>query len=430
VYPSRVLGAGAMLALLVWAGHTRADLESDALRLQRAWEKQGQATRLKPDLLERGGIRPITLAASLLRPTADCTSVAVLGSPSTNFLLRLPVFARTDDANTLMPEASVAGAAQVTRCGPAKLALAGLAIEMRSPRAVVEVIVANGSEAPALVQRVLPERDPGPLAPFVSSGPPPNSAPLSARSRRIEDRAKREHALELKRTSLQSDAGGAGETLLQLEPGCHRLDVLGMPAPARSLRPVDIDAELSLVDRSSGAVSDMSENADASLTSCVGERTPMRLRFAGSLPGTPVALLHARWALPESVPEGWGPVARGRMAAALGVQHVHTLRRGPVYTSLGVTGVTALPLEVEPGSCYVVAVAALRGTALGLGVTASFANDYAQNHGGSSGDGTHVAFCAGLDEPALLEVEARGIGLVWLLAVWHTGNLPIGEVGE
>lgn len=419
-----------MLASLLCAPGAKADLETDARRLRRTWEKHGQVTQMRPDLLERGGIRPVTLPTPMLAPSAGCTSVAVLGAPSTNFMLRLPSLPSRGDGLSLTPEASVAGAAQVTRCGAAKLTLAGLAVEMRSPRGVVEVVVATSAQPPPLLYRVLPERDPGPLAPFVSSGPPPSSAPLSVRARRIEDRARREHALELSRNSVQSDAAGAGETLLRLAPGCHRLDVLGVPAPSGSLRPVDIDAELSAIDRSSEAVSDMSENADASLVSCVGEAVPMRLRYAGSLPSTPVALLHARWDLPANVPVGWGPTARARMTAALGVQHVHTLRSAPVYTSLGVTGVTALPFQVEPGSCYIVGVAALRGTALGLGVTASFANDYAQNHGGSAGNGTHVAFCAPVDEPALLEVEARGIGLVWLLAAWQTGKIPIGEVGE
>ncbi|HMJ14918.1 MAG TPA: hypothetical protein VK524_26075, partial [Polyangiaceae bacterium] len=342
------------MTVLVCAGHTRADLESDATRLRSAWQKHGSVQYLKPDLLERGSVRPLTLPARLLNPTPGCTSVAVLGTASTNFLLRVPAFPGGVEAATLMPEASVAGAAQVTRCGPSKLALSALEIEMRSPRAVLEVVIASTPQPPPLLRRVLPERDPGPLAPFVSSGPPPTSAPLATRARSLEDRARREHALEFARTSIESDAAGAGQTLLRLAPGCHRLDVLGVPAPPRSLRPVDIDAELSALDRSSGAVSDMSENADASLLSCVGESVPMRLRFAGSLPGTPVALLHARWALPETLPESWGSIARARMASALGVQHVRALGSPPVYTSLGVTGVTALPVQVEPGNCYVV----------------------------------------------------------------------------
>lgn len=427
---TRLVTAATLLASLACAPDALGDLEGDARRLRGVWEKQGQVTQLRPDLLERGGVRPITLPASLLAPSAGCTSVAVLGTPSTNFLLRLPSLPSAEDAVSLMPESSVAGAAQVTRCGPAKLTLAGLAVEMRSPRGVLEIVVVASPRPAPLLHRVLPERDPGPLAPFVSSGPPPSSAPLAARARRIEERARREHARELTRTSLQSDAAGSGETLLRLGPGCHRLDVLGVPAPPRSLRPVDIDAELSAVDRSAEPVSDMTENADASLLSCVGDPVPMRLRFAGSLPGTPVALLHARWDLPESVPIAWGPIARARMTAALGVQHGRTLRSAPVYTSLGVAGVTALPFQVDPGSCYIVAVAALRGTSMGLGVTASFANEYAQNHGGSGGSGTQVAFCAAVDEPALLEVEARGVGLVWLLAAWQTGKIPIGEVGE
>jgi hypothetical protein len=41
-----------------------------------------------------------------------------------------------------------------------------------------------------------------------------------------------------------------------------------------------------------------------------------------------------------------------------------------------------------------------------------------------------LAFCADSESQALLEVEARGVGVVWLLAAWQTGRIPIGEVQQ
>jgi hypothetical protein len=47
-----------------------------------------------------------------------------------------------------------------------------------------------------------------------------------------------------------------------------------------------------------------------------------------------------------------------------------------------------------------------------------------------AGSGTQLAFCASTAEPVLIEVEARGMALVWLLAVWPAGAIPIGEIKE
>jgi hypothetical protein len=41
--------------------------------------------------------------------------------------------------------------------------------------------------------------------------------------------------------------------------------------------------------------------------------------------------------------------------------------------------------------------------------------------------GALLSFCAGGDERALLEIDGRGLGLVWMAAVWRVGRLELGE---
>jgi len=136
-----------LLALLT-ARSAHAALGADVERLKLAWAQQGKLLELSPRLLERGGVRRLFLPRDATDPnTDDCTTIAVLGAPSTNFVLR---FLPTDDeeASRDWPEPSVAGAAQLTRCGARKGLLGRIAVEMRSPRGVLEFIVARSTEPP------------------------------------------------------------------------------------------------------------------------------------------------------------------------------------------------------------------------------------------------------------------------------------------
>jgi len=101
-----------------------------------------------------------------------------------------------------------------------------------------------------------------------------------------------------------------------------------------------------------------------------------------------------------------------------------------VYESLGVSGVTALPLEVDPGVCYLAALAPIRGEPTSVALAVAVGQKHGQNQGPPEGGGTALAFCSNGDDQALLEVEARGVGVVWLFAVWQTGRVPLGEVQE
>jgi hypothetical protein len=428
----RVFAAALALAGSTFELPARADLEQDTARLAREWREYGVLHRLKPRLLERGDVRPLLFSPGLIDPTTEsCVSVAVLGAPSSNFVLRFLSGGPLSWPQGEWPEASVAGAAQLVRCGARKAMLERLAVEMRSPRAVVEVIAVRAPVPLPSLRRTLAHRDPGPVAQFQSGGQRPASAPIEQRAHAVQERMRRQGAAEQQRKLIQSsDTDGSGEATLRLERGCHRIDVLGMPVAPTAPRGIDIDAELyvPLAQQLLGA--DHTESADASLSVCVGAPTLANLRFVGSLPGTPVVLLHARSELPAGLPERWGPEPSARIAEALWQSHNRPLPDSPVFESLGVSGVTALPVEVEPGACYLAALAPIRGEPTGVALAVATGQKYGQNQGAPEGGGTALAFCSDGDDTALVEVEARGVGVVWLFAIWQTGRVPLGEVQE
>jgi hypothetical protein len=141
-------------------------------------------------------------------------------------------------------------------------------------------------------------------------------------------------------------------------------------------------------------------------------------------------MLHARWDLPRGLGQNWDPEMTARMAEAVWSSHKRALGESLIHESLGVAGVTAVPFEVEPGACYLAAVAPIRGESSGIAMAVVLGPQHGQNHGGPEGAGTSLAFCSRSEQRALVEVEARGVGLVWLMGVWQTGRVPIGEVQE
>jgi len=415
----------ALLAALVDPTPARADLQSDVTRLAASWRaRDAEVREYPPHQLERGEAKLLLLpeeATSSKLP--GCTTVAVLGAVSTSFVLRFaPPRHRSQRSGGEWPRVAVAGIAEVTRCGDTRGSLSRLVVEMRSPRAVLEVVVARSLAPLSAVDAVLPQRNPGPVAQPIASGPRPMLGPLSVRAKAIEAAARRRGAAFQERRLMTADGDGAGEKDLVLDEGCHRIDVLG-PTVATTARPPDIDAMI--VDRATltPLASDRTESADATLELCVGQRAAVQLHFAGAPARNTVTVLHARTPLPTGLPEHWGPQARGHMAEALRAHHLRSLGGSPVYASLGVVGVTALPVRVEPGACYVAAVAALRGDEQGLALAASAGTKDHQNQTGASG--TALAFCARASTTALIEIEARGRGLVWLFALWQTGRVPI-----
>jgi hypothetical protein len=92
-----------------------------------------------------------------------------------------------------------------------------------------------------------------------------------------------------------------------------------------------------------------------------------------------------------------------------------------VLASYGAQGRTPFPRALLPQTCYVAAVTVVHGApqALSLGARAGALDTEATTPAGKLG--TRLGFCTGPSGQAELEVEARGLGLAWLLTVFQLG---------
>ncbi len=302
-----------LLALGLGAPPARADLGRDVDALTLAWSAFGRVTHLAPRLLERGDVLPLELPVAPLDPkTPDCATLAVLGVSSMQFLL--DAGARTRATSADWPEGSLAGALEVTRCGETKSALAALALEMRSPRGVLEFLVLESDEPPPPVTVVLPERDAGTLPQPSSSGPRPLVAPVAVRVHSLEERAAREQAIELTTVQLVAGGGGTGASLLTLTPGCHRFALL---AEETERRGADVDLEISKADGNEVLAADHGESSDGGALLCVAVPTTINVRFGGVAAFAKLALVRARWDLDRALPARWPNDVRARMSGLL-----------------------------------------------------------------------------------------------------------------
>jgi hypothetical protein len=85
-----------------------------------------------------------------------------------------------------------------------------------------------------------------------------------------------------------------------------------------------------------------------------------------------------------------------------------------------------MPVEVEAGACYLAVVIELRGTAQTLGLAARAGGREAQSRAPLDAPGTALSLCTGASTRALVEVEARGLSLVWMSALFQTGRTALG----
>jgi hypothetical protein len=416
---------GLSFATAGWALPAHADLGADVAALSKVRAAYGQLRRLKPRMLERGDRLPLSIPPALLDPKdPSCVSVAIIGVPDAHFVLS---FSSLDPSapSTAFPEASAAGAMEVTRCGGDKPFLAGALVEMRSPREVLETLI---SVSPAGVPRLfesLPARDPGAELALGDPGARPVVAPLSQRVQRLSLRARAEGAQSFEQEAWQAGEDGSGAHAVALSAGCHELTLLSETAPPELDPPVDLDLEL--VDAESGArlAIDRGDAADGSLSWCTGEAVALELRFVGAAPSAALTLAHARWDIPAGIPKTLEPEARAALARV--ARATHTILLGvPLYESLGVQGSSTLPLEVEPDACYTALLVTLRGEARGLSLAARLHFSGKSPRAASDTDGTSIAFCAHGASHATLEVDSEGTNLSWLLAVWETGRAVLG----
>jgi hypothetical protein len=409
-----------------------ASLSEDAASVERAWAaSSSRVLRLAPRFLYAGQAVPIELPGDAVSARdGECTTVAVIGARSCVFALESqPRGALSPErgAREEAPRRSVAGVLWLSRCGAERASLGRLGVRIQSARGALEVLVAIGSVPAPAVEAILPERTAGPLGSLVDVGPPPiHPEGLAARAARAERRMLGAGATLLGRRALGSDASGRGAAPIAMAPGCLGLVVLPDNVLGGAPQRVDLDAELRDARYERPIARDRSNAPDASLEACVGEQTPGLVAWSGALPGGGVTLVTGHWPIPKGIPSGWAPRARAAVASALRRRTAPQPAAAPVWVGLGVAGKTVAVVPTEPGGCYLGAVGASRGDAKAVRVTLTSGMTFATDTGGAGADGAAATFCAVLPEPAMLEIDASGIGLHWTAALWKVGRVALG----
>lgn len=311
---------------------------------------------------------------------------------------------------------SSAGALSLTRCGRDRISLLTVLVEMRSPRAVLHAVVSTGDAAPASLSEILPERDSGLPAPLGEPGPAPARAPLAERLQRFELDMRHEGALSVDAHVLSAEA----PLRLVLQPGCHQLLVTQADA-APSYR-----LELHEREQSAPRRLEPSEQGDVRDELCAARERSIAVELtAGSdavASGSERKLAIARFALPHGLPARFGADVAERVARALGGSTAPR-RLGPlVLTTLGAQGHTPLPRRLLPRTCYLAVAAAVHGEARSLSLGVQTGAHSAEAGSGAGAAGPRLAFCTGSAGEVAFDVEARGLGMAWLLLVFQVGR--------
>jgi mRNA-degrading endonuclease toxin of MazEF toxin-antitoxin module len=419
---SRAAACGILAVAVTAVRDARAELHEAVERIAEAWRGVGAAvaldkTRFLTD--DNDDQRPVVIALPDL-PEGECTTVVLLGARGLGFHVRLPPNTGGDELQgKRLP--SVAGALSIEVCGdspPRRLVLAS-----DSGRGAIETVVARSSKPLPSLRSVLPERASGALMPMSEPGPLPVLPSPEKRAEVAELRAKRDGAAIATRETWQSAVDGTGGGQRTLDPGCHTLRLFALdPRAAHPNRRGKLDLDAEMHDESDDRLlaRDRTDAPDVQLDVCVGETTRVDIVFAGSPPSAPVLLAHFAWPLPGHLPTLWGPEARARMAHVLLARHVASLPSEPVMLAQGVSGLTPIPLSIQPGACYLAVITRAKETARTIGLRVHVGSTDAFDDRGIDADGAAVAFCAGRQAHAIAEVEARGAPLLgWGFALYR-----------
>jgi hypothetical protein len=426
------------LAILAAPGAARADLPGDAARIEHVWTLRGaRVARLPPVFVEHGRAQAIVVPPppeGMHEQGPGCVTVALVAVRTADFLvgaaspgaggdvgasLHLPSLLRGDDDGDARVH-SAGGAALLSRCGASRSELARVRVDLLSARAAVEVVVARSDAPLGEVSDVLPERAAGPLAPRGDTGGAIEPGPIAERLARAERRARGDGAAQVTRVTVRAMPNGAGQAELRLADGCHRVEVMAEVPTGTPRRATDVDAEA----RDAGGrllARDRTDVPDARLEFCLGEAGTVVVVYGGAAGPVGVTLTDARWPVPSRVPSRFGPRARAGFAGALFRRRAPDPPEEPVFQALGVQGATAIPLEVQPGRCYLAAVALTRGEARQVRLSALLGDRLSRDEVIERPEGAAVAFCAESEPAVQLEIDARGNAPWWALSVWPMG---------
>lgn len=421
-------------AVILSGGSAAADARDISARVEEQWKSAGAHTTVVPSRFLFDDETIVVPVPVVPEDGEGCTQIAIIGARGLGFRASL------SDAPTdpLLPQeassrgASTAGVLELRRCGSDRPRVRYVAVTAESGRGAIEMIIGRSSRPMAAIGTLLPERTGGVIPPPAEAGALPTFAPQDKRADAAEARARREGATVRPRLVVKAGSDGGGEEGIDLEEGCHRIEVFGREPSrdvSRERRRMRLDVDAELRDAEHLMARDRTEAPDARLETCVGAPTHVLLVHAGSPARSDVFVTRATWPLPARVPALWGPATRSRMARVLFVRHVAVPPEDPVLLAQGAGGAAPLPLSVEAGACYVAVVGVSRGKARQLQLRVLASGRESTDERGATDEAALAAFCVRAEETPKLEVIARGTGVAWGLAlfrvrsgVWEAGR--------
>ena len=417
------------LGLPLWSGVAQADARDVATRVVGEWRNAGAHAAVLPSrfLFDEESV----IVALPTDADSACTQVAIIGARGLSFRARLSD-APTDPLQSPEPggrAASSAGVIELRRCDSTH-PVRHVVITTEAGRGTLEIVVGRSARPLPPLGSLIPERTGGVLPPSPDAGALPPLLPPEKRADAADVRARRDGATMQPRTTIHASADGGGEDDLDLDEGCHRIEVFGQElAHERGGRRFRLDVDAELKDGDHLLARDRTEAPDARLETCVGAPSRVTLAFAGAPPQSELVVTRGSWPIPGHLPSLWGPGTRSKMARVLFVRHVAAPSEDPVFLTQGSTGTTPVPLATEPGGCYVAVAGIARGRARQLQLRVIVGARESVDERGAAEEAALAAFCVRDDEPAKLEVLARGTGVSWGLAlfrvrssVWEPGR--------
>jgi hypothetical protein len=402
----------------------RAELVEDVTTLARAYRNGGaEVTQLAPRFALAGSTTRIALSdlEGLGRGERPCATVVVMTVPTHRFELR-PALPRA--LMMVVPGvASAAGIAMLQDCSGRLLATGGIEVTMGKQLGTLEMLVIrHADESLTAPEVVLPRRATGQLPPTEPVGALP-LAPLEERLGRAEASVRRDGSTFVARVDVVAEAQGQGAIVLRLREGCHR--VLVLADSTRASDGVDVDALVHLPGQEEPLARDRSHAPDARLDFCTGATEEVALRFVGAAGAAPVVVLTAYWPLPRGLPTVWGDQARAGLAWALHRRPSPPIHDPPHQLFAGAAGLTSIPVEVEPSSCYLAAMTVTRGAASGARLTVDEGARRRHDDAVDPQRAASLSFCTRATERSVrFEVDLRAQTAWWGLALWRVGDGP------
>ncbi len=405
------LRAWLSLAALLSSAAAHGELTDDGARIQPAWRAAGADVTRGPSRFATDD-EPIALDLRPHRTSAGgpCKRIAILGPRGLSFRVGPTHVARGAQA---VP--SVAGLAELHGCGDVP---EHVRLKADAGRGAIETIVGEGTTDLPAVASVLLERAGGVLPLAADPGTLPPTPTVDLRVARARTRLERDGFRVGAPITIRSGEDGKGSELATLEAGCHHVELFSEGTGESKQARVDLDGALRRED-GDVIVDDTSAAEDVRLEACVGSESRVRVTFEGNPRSSRVLLLDASRPLPRHLPAAWPPDARARLGGVLLAHGVVNLPSEPVFLARGAAGVTQIPVDLEPGACYLAGASLERARPRGYGLSlrAILGARVSQDERGAREDSAVVTFCARDATRARIDVEAHGASAGWDLAL-------------